>query len=93
MKYDGAAGWYSLNVEYFDLSSGVSHYRVWVGRQLVDEWDADLRLPARRLDSSSSTRRVIPGIALRPGDQIRIEGKPDGAEPAALDYLEILPWK
>jgi alpha-glucuronidase len=93
MKYDGSAGWYTLNVEYFDLPSGVSHYRVWVGQQLVDEWAADLRLPARRLDSSSSTRRVISGIALRPGDEIRIEGIPDGAEPAALDYVEILPEK
>jgi alpha-glucuronidase len=93
MKYDGAAGWYSLNVEYFDLPSGVSHYRVWVGQQVVDEWAADSRMPARRLDSSSSTRRVIPGIALRPGDEIRIEGKPDGPEAAALDYLEILPDK
>jgi alpha-glucuronidase len=93
MKYDGAAGWYTLNVEYFDLPIGVSHYRVWVDQQLVDEWAADLRLPARRLDSSSSTRRVIPGIALRPGDEIRIQGFPDGAESAALDYLEILPDK
>ena len=44
-----------------------------------------------RVDSSSSTRRTIAGIALRPGDQIRIEGIPDGGETAALDYLEILP--
>ena len=46
-----------------------------------------------RLDSTSSTRRVISGVALRPGDEIRIEGKPDGGEAAALDYLEILPGK
>jgi hypothetical protein len=29
------------------------------------------------------------GIALRPGDVIRIEGVPDAGEPAALDYVEI----
>jgi alpha-glucuronidase len=76
-------------VEYFDQANGVSHYRVWVGRQLVDEWAADLRLPTIRVDSTSSTRRVISGIALRPGDVIRIEGRPDGMESAALDYVEV----
>ena len=57
----------------------------------MDEWAATDHLPARKLDSSSSTRRTITGIALRPGDEIRIEGTPEGRELAALDYLEILP--
>jgi len=91
LKFTGNPGWYTLYVEYFDQSNGVSYYHVWVGGQLVDEWAADLHLPTIRLDSTSSTRRTIPGIALRPGDVIRIEGKPDGMESAALDYLEILP--
>jgi alpha-glucuronidase len=93
MKYGGTAGWYSLNVEYFDLPTGVSQFKVYVGRQMVDEWSSDLKLPSRRMDAGASTRRVIPGVALRPGDEIRIEGTPGGGESAALDYLEILPDK
>ena len=89
LRFSGEPGWYTLNVQYFDQANGTAHYRVWVGNQLVDEWAADLRLPTAKLDSTSSTRRVISGIALRPGDTIRIEGRPDGAESAALDYLEI----
>jgi alpha-glucuronidase len=89
MKFSGEAGWYTVNVEYFDLAAPVSHYRLFVNKQLVDEWAAALHLPSRRLDSGASARRVIPGIALRPGDEIRIEGKPDGQELAALDYVEI----
>jgi len=89
-KFGGEPGWYTLRVEYFDQSNGVSHYRVSVGSQLIDEWAADLRLPSARIDSTSSTRRSIPGIALRPGDEIRIEGMPDGGELAALDYVEIV---
>jgi alpha-glucuronidase len=92
-KFTGEAGWYTLRVEYFDQSNGVAHYRVSVGSQSIDEWAADLRLPSARLDSTSSTRRTILGIALRPGDEIRIEGIPDGGELAALDYLEIVPEK
>jgi alpha-glucuronidase len=91
LRYEGPAGWYNLNVQYFDLNNAVSRFRVFVGAQPVDEWAATDRLPARKLDSSSSTRRTITGIALRPGDEIRIEGTPEGREFAALDYLEILP--
>jgi hypothetical protein len=63
---------------------------VLVGNQVVDQWTAADRVPTRRMDSSSSTRRVIPGIALRTGDEIRIEGVPDKTEPAGLDYLEVV---
>jgi len=91
LRYDGAPGWYSLHVQYFDQNDGVSRFRVWVGSQLVDEWTAADRLPTQRIDSSSSTRHVIRGVALRPGDEIRVEGVPDGGEPAAIDYIEIQP--
>jgi alpha-glucuronidase len=91
LRYAGAQGWFTLNVQYFDLNGAVSRFKLWVGTQLVDEWSASDHLPARKLDSSSSTRRVISGVALRPGDQIRVEGFPEGRELAALDYLEILP--
>jgi hypothetical protein len=72
---------------------GVSWYRVWLNGQPLDEWTAALRIPTRRLDGSSSTRRDIEGVALRPGDEIRIEGAPGGRERAALDYVELMPAK
>jgi len=90
MKYAGEPGWFTLHVEYFDLPTGVSRYRVLVGGQPIDEWSADLTLPSRRIDAGASTRRSIPGVALRPGDEIRIEGTPGGREPAPLDYVEIV---
>ena len=91
LRYEGPAGWYTLNVQYFDLNGAASRFRVLVAAQTVDEWAATDHLPARKLDSSSSTRRSITGIALRPGDEIRIEGAPEGRELAALDYIEIRP--
>jgi alpha-glucuronidase len=91
LRFDGAPGWYTLRVQYFDLPTGVSRFRVLVASQVVDEWAVADHLPARKIDGSSSVRRVIPGIALRPGDEIRIEGVPDGGDPAALDYVEIHP--
>jgi alpha-glucuronidase len=90
-QYDGKPGWFDLTVQYFDQNNGVSRFRVFVGSQLVGEWAADDHLPATSINAHSSTRRIITGLALRPGDQIRIEGEPDGGETAALDYVEVVP--
>ncbi len=88
-NYQGTAGWRDLIVEYFDQNNGVSRFAVYVGDQLVDQWVAGDRLPSSKPDGSSSTRRVIRGLALRPGDEIHVEGTPDGQECAPLDYVEI----
>jgi alpha-glucuronidase len=89
MRFNGAPGWYEVDVEYFDQNNGVSKYRVFVGDQLVDEWLADAHLPATQPNGDSSARRRIPGVALRPGDELRIEGLSDQGERAPLDYVEI----
>jgi alpha-glucuronidase len=95
-KYTGDAGWRDLVVQYFDTNIGAARFRVRVGDQIVDEWTASVRewvasdrASSRKPDGTSSTRRVISGVALRPGDEIKIEGIPDGGETAALDYVEI----
>ena len=91
-KFDRTAGWYTLNVQYFDQNNGQSKFRVHVGNQLVDEWVANEQLPrATKMGGDSSIRRMIKDLALRPGDEIRIEATPDGQEPAPLDYVEIVP--
>jgi alpha-glucuronidase len=97
-QYDGAAGWYTLHVEYFDTSDGAARYKLTVNGQPIDEWTASIpdwitsATPARRrLDSTSSTRRLIEGVALRPGDVVRLEGTPDKTEQAAFDYIEAVP--
>jgi alpha-glucuronidase len=89
-QYFGEPGRHTLRVQYFDQNNGAARYRVYVQEQLVDEWTAADRLPTAKVDSSSSTRRTISGVALRPGDRIRIEGVPNGGEIAALDYIEVL---
>jgi alpha-glucuronidase len=87
--FKGAAGQYELDVEYFDQNNGKSKFSVLVGDKVVDEWIADDHFPATKPNGDSSTRRRIAGLALTPGDTIRIEGIPYGDEYAALDYVEI----
>jgi alpha-glucuronidase len=91
LRHEGAPGWYTLRVQYFDPNGGISLFRLWIGNQMVDEWAAGDHVPTRRIDGSSSSRRTISGIALRSGDLIRLEGTPDGGDTAAFDYLEIRP--
>jgi alpha-glucuronidase len=91
LAYTGPPGWFNVRVQYFDQNSGSARYRALVGPQQVDEWTASSWVPTARIDSSSSTRRTVGGVALRPGDVIRIEGVPEGGETAGLDYIEVLP--
>jgi alpha-glucuronidase len=90
-KFSGQSGWYDLTVRYFDVNNGIARYRVRVAGQLVAEWTGVDRVPSRRVDSGSSARQVIEGVALRSGDEIQIEGIPEGGETAALDYIELRP--
>jgi alpha-glucuronidase len=87
--YSGAAGMYQLRVRYFDQNNGTAHFRALIGDKVISEWAADDRVPTRRIDSSSSALHAMERIALRPGDEIHIEGAPEGGETAALDYVEI----
>jgi len=36
-RFDGAAGWYEIDVEYFDLSAGISNFKLFVNDQIVDD--------------------------------------------------------
>ncbi len=87
--YGGAPGVFQIRVRYFDQNNGVAHFRALIGNNVIAEWTAADRVPTRKIDSSSSALHVMSGIPLKAGDEIRIEGTPDGGETAALDYVEI----
>ena len=90
-RYYGAVGWRNLAVRYFDPSGGAARFKLRINGQVVDEWVADDLLPSNKLDAHTSSRRLVTGIALRPGDEIVVEGSPDASDPAAFDYVEIAP--
>jgi alpha-glucuronidase len=90
-RFEGKPGWYDVSVEYFDQNKGASNFELSVGAQILDHWTADDALPSSKPDAHSSTRHTLVGVALRPGDEIRLVGIPNGGEPAVIDYLEIKP--
>jgi alpha-glucuronidase len=91
--WTGQPGHYNIAVQYFDLQGGAAGFTLLINHQPAATWRADGNLASTRPDGDNSTRRTIPNIALKPGDIIRIEGIPDGPDPAALDYIEVTPYK
>ena len=71
----------------------MSQFTLRVAGQPVDHWLADDLLPSRNVQSlpngHTSTRHTARGVALRTGDEIKIEAVADGGERACVDYLEI----
>ena len=88
-RHTGGPGRFDVIVQYFDVNTGAARYRLRAGERVLDEWTASDRLPTRRLDGGSSSRRIVRGIELREGDTVTVEGMPDAAETAALDYIEV----
>jgi hypothetical protein len=60
-----------------------------VAGRIVAEWIADDTLPSDQPNGHTSTRKTVRGIALLPGDEIRIDAQPDGKDHADIDYVEI----
>ena len=89
--FSGASGTHQLSVQYFDQNNGNATFRVFVAGHPLDEWVADDTLPNAKLGGDTSTRRQINKVTLHEGDEVRIEGVPEGGELAALDYVEIEP--
>jgi alpha-glucuronidase len=80
-----------VSVEYFDQNNGAAHYELQADGKILARWTADMALPTNKLNGHSSTRYTVRGVALAPGDDIRITGRPQGGELAGLDYIEIEP--
>jgi alpha-glucuronidase len=92
-RYEGPPGKYEVRIQYFDEQDGVSSFDLFVNGLKLDEWKADdeLPTPTTRPDAHSSTRHTVRNVSLQSGDEIRIEGRADAGERAAIDYLEIVP--
>jgi alpha-glucuronidase len=89
--YTGPPGRCNIAVQYFDLQGGVARFSFQVNGRAIVSWIADASLPSRRPNGDNSTRYTVPAIDLVSGDLLRIDGTPDGLDPAALDYIELMP--
>jgi alpha-glucuronidase len=89
--WSGQSATSDIAVQYFDLANGAAKFSLLINGKTTATWTADLKLPSRRPNGDNSTRYTAHSVELRPGDVIRVEGVPDGSDPAALDYVEVRP--
>jgi alpha-glucuronidase len=89
--FERAVGRYDVAVQYFDYLHGVSTYTLLLNGKRIAEWKADNTLPGDAMDGDTSTRYTLTGVELRPGDVLKVVGRPNDGEPAPLDYVEITP--
>jgi alpha-glucuronidase len=72
---------YDIAVQYFDLRTGVSHYKLLVNGHEEAHWAADDTLPPgvvrTQMDGQTSTRFTAHRIALKPGDVVKLFAVPD----------------
>ena len=87
--FEGSPGRHEVRTRYFDQDNGAASFRILLNGQLLDQSVASDRLPTQKIDGACSSLRMVRGVALKPGDEIRIEGSPDEGESTALDYIEI----
>jgi alpha-glucuronidase len=85
------SGTYDIAVQYFDQNNGASHFELLVNDRPIARWAADDHLPSDKMNGHTSTRRVFEGVQLHSGDTLKIDGHPDGTEPAGVDYVEVIP--
>lgn len=90
------SGTYDVAINYYDLIGGRSRYRLSINNRTLGTWIGDLEdrlghAPSTYLDGHSATRITFNGVKVAKGDVLRVEGTPDGIEPAPLDYVSFLP--
>jgi alpha-glucuronidase len=89
--WTGNAGLYDIAVQYFDLQGGAARFSFDVNGKAAASWTANATFPSRVPNGDNSTRVTVRGVELKPGDTLHVEGRPEGSDPAALDYIEMTP--
>ncbi len=77
-NFTGAAGRYDIAVQYLDQASGQSKFTLTVAGKPVDAWVADYDV-AYTTPQDTSTRRLVRGVTLATGNEIRLEGEAPAA--------------
>lgn len=93
---DFPSGKYDLAINYYDLYGGKSQWQVYLNEREIGAWignaeDILSHIPSIYLDGHSATRVKFHNVTISRGDVLKIVGKPDGIEPAPLDYIAVLP--
>jgi alpha-glucuronidase len=91
-----ATGVYNVAVNYYDMIGGRAEYQLSINNRTIGTWKGNLEdrlghAPSSYLDGHSATRITFRNVTVAQGSTVKVVGRPDGIEPAPLDYLSFLP--
>lgn len=90
-KFPGAAGVYTVSVQYFDEADGQSKYGLRVDGRLAASWTADASKGSSGVSAASLCIKVIPDVSLKNGSLIEVGSTADESEYGTLDQIIIRP--
>jgi alpha-glucuronidase len=89
---DKPAGKYRISVAYYDFHEGASQYMLELNGKPLGNWAANDMLPTNSISGTTATRWTDwTPVELKAGDVLKLTARPDGGEPAPLDYVELTP--
>lgn len=88
--FDGEAGVYTILVDYFDESDGLSSYALRVDSEVQEAWVANSLNGSTRIEAANRARREIRGVTLKKGSLIEIGSTANGSEYGSLDQIVII---
>lgn len=95
-KVDFKTGTYNVAVNYYDQAIGNSTWELHLDDKLVGKWHGDIeytlgKAPTFYIDGQAAARITFENVKVTKGSEVRIVGRPDGQEPAPVDYISFLP--
>jgi beta-glucanase (GH16 family) len=90
-NFSGTTGSYDVKVWYFDENDGASTFRLYIGGSLVDEWVANLDLGSADPVTATRVSRILNGISITNGAEIRLEAVQNNQEWGRFDSIEFTP--
>jgi alpha-glucuronidase len=87
-------GTYDITVSYYDQAIGNATWELWLDDSQVGTWKGDLeyvlgKAPTFYIDGQTAVRKKFDGVEVEKGQEVKIVGKADGMEPAAVDFVEF----
>jgi hypothetical protein len=89
--FPGESGFYDIKVYYFDETDGESRFKISIAGKWLDSWIAAQDLDDDAPTVNTLTSRIIPGVNIKNGAEIKLFGARDQGEYARVDCLEFIP--
>ena len=87
--FEGDAGYYDIEVGYYDENDGDAELIVKIDNQEVDRWFADQNLGDNSANATTFTTRMVDNVQVSSLDLIELIAVEDGGDRGNLDYIKF----